>query len=683
MSSIIPSNDVRNALMWSATPIDEVAPFIIESAIDDTKIMVSIQAAAALQRSRVNICFVLDISGSMAANVTAGNGESNGLDRLDIAKHAIKSVICTLGDDDMCSLVIYGSMAAQIFTKLRMDKNGKDAAYAKIDPISTNGCTNMWAGMDLAFMLLKESAPYFFNQHMFVLTDGSSPDAPPGGQTFPAAMKMVKEASGGKYPCTVHTFGFAYDLDSSLMLQIAQEGNGMFAFIPDGSMVGTVFINALANSYITVGHNATLSCEHPSSTVNITRVDGSDNIKMESWGVKIDLNSLQESRRLDYVFYLNSPIVDPRDVIFKFSFISSLTGQTVSTTVAANVAFSDGAASVIRSRDLTIRSINNGLNRASSVAVLDSITDITQWKADHPELPEHLRGHITGLISDLNGQVREALSKPESFQRWGCHYLRSLGRAHELQQCNNFKDPGLQFYATELFENIRGEAEDNFMKLPAPVVRVYQNYGSYGGGGGGPSASAPPAAPVNMASYMDQRGGCIFGECLATLSDGSTKKICQLLKGDKLSSGVVRCVVRSRLSAQNMELVQIDNLIITAWHPIQPISSNNNAAWVFPKNHSDAKIWQTRNFDNQMDSNNFVYSFLLDDNALGMAVEGFNCATLAHGQSDSTGVLAHSFFGTQDVLLALQKCRGFSLGLVDAEFVRDANFGVISGLVEV
>jgi hypothetical protein len=42
--------------------------------------------------------------------------------------------------------------------------------------------------------------------------------------------------------------------------------------------------------------------------------------------------------------------------------------------------------------------------------------------------------------------VREAITKvPENyFERWGKHYLPSLARAHLLQQCNNFKDPGIQ-----------------------------------------------------------------------------------------------------------------------------------------------------------------------------------------------------------------------------------------------
>lgn len=50
------------------------------------------------------------------------------------------------------------------------------------------------------------------------------------------------------------------------------------------------------------------------------------------------------------------------------------------------------------------------------------------------------------LLQDISGQVKEAIQKtPENyFQKWGRHYLPSLARAHLLQQCNNFKDPGIQ-----------------------------------------------------------------------------------------------------------------------------------------------------------------------------------------------------------------------------------------------
>lgn len=49
------------------------------------------------------------------------------------------------------------------------------------------------------------------------------------------------------------------------------------------------------------------------------------------------------------------------------------------------------------------------------------------------------------IAQDLSGQVKEALLK-EYYDKWGKHYLPSIARAHLLQQCNNFKDPGVQYY---------------------------------------------------------------------------------------------------------------------------------------------------------------------------------------------------------------------------------------------
>ena len=52
-----------------------------------------------------------------------------------------------------------------------------------------------------------------------------------------------------------------------------------------------------------------------------------------------------------------------------------------------------------------------------------------------------------GLLADMEGQVMEAISRGDYYQKWGKHYLPSLARAHQLQQCSNFKDPGVQVSA--------------------------------------------------------------------------------------------------------------------------------------------------------------------------------------------------------------------------------------------
>merc|ERR1719192_3133729 len=75
---------------------------------------------------------------------------------------------------------------------------------------------------------------------------------------------------------------------------------------------------------------------------------------------------------------------------------------------------------------------------------------------------------MQGLLEDLEGQVAEALSREDWYQKWGIHYLPSLMFAHLSQQCNNFKDAGVQRYGGELFQSIRDKADEIFLALPPP-----------------------------------------------------------------------------------------------------------------------------------------------------------------------------------------------------------------------
>ena len=56
----------------------------------------------------------------------------------------------------------------------------------------------------------------------------------------------------------LNTFGFGYNAGSQLLLDLAVEGNGFFAFIPDARIVGTCFVSCIANLLSTWKCSATL-----------------------------------------------------------------------------------------------------------------------------------------------------------------------------------------------------------------------------------------------------------------------------------------------------------------------------------------------------------------------------------------------------------------------------------------
>merc|ERR1712166_260639 len=59
---------------------------------------------------------------------------------------------------------------------------------------------------------------------------------------------------------------------------------------------------------------------------------------------------------------------------------------------------------------------------------------------------------IKALLEDMTGQALEAFSREDWCEKWGVHYLPSVLFANQRQVCNNFKDPGVQFYGGDLFQ---------------------------------------------------------------------------------------------------------------------------------------------------------------------------------------------------------------------------------------
>lgn len=54
----------------------------------------------------------------------------------------------------------------------------------------------------------------------------------------------------------------------------------------------------------------------------------------------------------------------------------------------------------------------------------------------------HFDLYASAVGAPNEGELGLALSSNTIFKSWGGHYARSLLRAHQLQQCHNFKDPG-------------------------------------------------------------------------------------------------------------------------------------------------------------------------------------------------------------------------------------------------
>mmetsp|Transcript_15698 Transcript_15698/g.25518 ORF Transcript_15698/g.25518 Transcript_15698/m.25518 type:complete len:853 (-) Transcript_15698:31-2589(-) len=328
----------------------------------------------------------------------------------------------------------------------------------------------------------------------------------------------------------------------------------------------------------------------------------------------------------------------------------------------------------------SLTSVESGLGPGSADAEED-----VEATAAHKEIIDELvaeirssavaeDNYVKALLEDLSGQVCEAVSCKAFYTKWGCHYLPSIMFAHKLQQCNNFKDPGVQCYGGELFAELRDAADDIFCKLPPPkpsaVLRACSQM----------SASSAPRTPLgtgptSMAAYNDRYAGCIDGRCLVALANGKECRIDEVAKGDKVLTlqgevATVVCVVRSPCAQGVASLVSIagqcGTLRLTPHHPVLV-----DGSWVFPADVASPQ-------DLVCDA---VYSFLLSGGS-AMMVAGIPCVALGHGIQE--GAAAHPYLGSQS-LVTKDLCHfpGFSHGLVELEpksVCRDSATGLICRL---
>jgi hypothetical protein len=247
---------------------------------------------------------------------------------------------------------------------------------------------------------------------------------------------------------------------------------------------------------------------------------------------------------------------------------------------------------------------------------------------------------------DPEGQIGMAPTEAY-FIRWGEHYMRSYLRAQQLQQCMNFKDPGLQIYGGDLFHENQAAADKAFDALPPPQPSgkppAPAAVSAYAGG-----YAAPPSLRSLTASFNNPSGGCFGGGCKIRMADGSKMVIQDIRRGDLVwtPSGPAHVValVTCNTKTKSQPMSRINRLSITPWHPILV-----KGEWKFPGNlymYSERMV-QT------------VYNLVLERGHI-VDVEDTLACTLAHGFEGP--VIGHPFFGTDKIIMDLMKVPGWGEG---------------------
>jgi len=108
----------------------------------------------------------------------------DGLDLLDVVKHACKAVMFSLDENDRFSLVVFDNRADVIFPLVNMSEANRKMHLADLESTRTRGGTEMWTGIHASMEVLRnpptKDQEEIRTKTMMVLTDGESYSPPRG-----------------------------------------------------------------------------------------------------------------------------------------------------------------------------------------------------------------------------------------------------------------------------------------------------------------------------------------------------------------------------------------------------------------------------------------------------------------------------------------------------------------------
>lgn len=122
-----------------------------------------------------DIVLVIDVSGSMGCDApvpTASETERNGLSVLDLVKHAARTIIETLDENDRLGVVTFSTDAKVVQNLLPMTKRNKKETWARVENLQVESMTNLWHGILNGIKLFDDDERTNTAAAVMILTDG-------------------------------------------------------------------------------------------------------------------------------------------------------------------------------------------------------------------------------------------------------------------------------------------------------------------------------------------------------------------------------------------------------------------------------------------------------------------------------------------------------------------------------
>ncbi len=211
-----------------------------------------------------NLVFLLDVSGSMSAQ-----------NKLPLLKKAFKLLVQQLRQEDKVSIVVYAGASGLVLSPT--SGSDKHKIISALDKLKSGGSTAGAAGINLAYQTAESTFIKNGNNRIILATDG---DFNVGTSGNAALVKLIEEKRKSGVSLSILGFGMGNYKDGK-MEQIANNGNGNYAYIDNFQEAKKVFVQEMGGTLHTIAKDVKLQIEFNKNYVKEYRLIGYVNRKLK------------------------------------------------------------------------------------------------------------------------------------------------------------------------------------------------------------------------------------------------------------------------------------------------------------------------------------------------------------------------------------------------------------------
>ena len=216
------------------------------------------------ERKDARLTFVIDISGSMDME-----------NRLELVKRALTLLVAQLREGDEVGIVTYGSDAQVVLPHTRVQN--REHILKAIQSLVTYGATNAEEGIRLGYELAAKNLDADSINRVILCSDGVANVGYTGSDTI--LERVSSYVDRGIWLTTVG-FGMG-NYNDVLMEQLADKGNGMYAYVDTLAEAKRIFVENLTGTLQVIAKDAKIQVAFNPQTVSRFRLLGYEKRRLE------------------------------------------------------------------------------------------------------------------------------------------------------------------------------------------------------------------------------------------------------------------------------------------------------------------------------------------------------------------------------------------------------------------